>query len=54
MAQHRFETEYNINFKSTSILDNATRYMDHIIIEAIEIGNNEGTHQCNKPKAMPS
>jgi hypothetical protein len=29
VAQHRFETEHNINFCNTSILDRALEYVDH-------------------------
>jgi hypothetical protein len=36
VAEHKFETGYSIDFRSTSILDKATRYMDHVIKEATE------------------
>jgi hypothetical protein len=35
--EHTFKTGYNTDFSSTSILDKATRYMDHVIKEAILI-----------------
>jgi hypothetical protein len=37
VAEHRFDTGYNIGFKSISVLNRATRYMDHVIKEATEI-----------------
>jgi hypothetical protein len=37
VAEHRFNTGHNIHFKSISILDKATGYMDCVINEAIEI-----------------
>jgi hypothetical protein len=37
MAEHRFDTRHNIDFKSISILDKATGYTDSIIKEATEI-----------------
>jgi hypothetical protein len=37
MAEHRNDTGHSIDFKSISILDKATGYMDSIIKEAIEI-----------------
>jgi hypothetical protein len=37
VAEHRFDTGRNIDFKNISILDKATGYMDHVIKEATEI-----------------
>jgi hypothetical protein len=37
VAEHRFDTGHNIDFKSISVLDKATGYMDCVIKEATEI-----------------
>jgi hypothetical protein len=37
VAQHSIHQEHRIQFNSTCILSTKTRYMDHIIREAIEI-----------------
>jgi hypothetical protein len=37
MAEHRFDTGHNIDFKGIAILDKATGYMDHVIKEPIDI-----------------
>jgi hypothetical protein len=37
MAEHRFDTGHNIDFKGIAILDKATGQMDCVIKEVIEI-----------------
>jgi hypothetical protein len=37
VAEHKFETYHNTEFGSTTILDKAPGYIDHLIKEAIKI-----------------
>jgi hypothetical protein len=37
VVEHRFQTRQNFDFSSISILDKKTKYMDHMIKEAIKL-----------------
>jgi hypothetical protein len=37
MVEHNFNTRHHVDFSSTSMLDKAAGYMDHLIREATEI-----------------